>query len=245
MQTRSVRYGEVFADVYDDWYPSDEQTRACSTEVARLASGGLVLELGAGTGRIATELASRGVSTVALDISHAMLRRCPRPDPFLLPVLADMASLPFRPESFSVVFCACNTFLSLDRGDLQLSCLRECARVVTPDGVVLIETFLPRTPAASERVAVSATRWEEDRCVTMFSIVTGETVVGGHVEHSPDGTRVRPWKIRPVTPDALDAMALTAGLEPVRRSFGWHPHQDPSESATVISCYRPNRCRDD
>ena len=47
-------YGERFADVYDDWYGDLGDPQACVDTVARLAGGGPVLELGVGTGRLAS-----------------------------------------------------------------------------------------------------------------------------------------------------------------------------------------------
>ena len=53
-------YGEAFADVYDEWYSDVTDTAACVAAVARLAGGGPVLEMGAGTGRLALPLAAAG-----------------------------------------------------------------------------------------------------------------------------------------------------------------------------------------
>ena len=66
-------YGEAFADVYDEWYADVTDTAACVAAVARLAGGGPVLEMGAGTGRLALPLATAGADVWALDASRAML----------------------------------------------------------------------------------------------------------------------------------------------------------------------------
>lgn len=53
-------YGERVADVYDEWYSLPEPDAECAL-LADLATGGRVLELGIGTGRVALPLAATGV----------------------------------------------------------------------------------------------------------------------------------------------------------------------------------------
>ena len=56
-------YGDRFADVYDDWYQDVSDVASTVARVAALAGpgGGRVLELGAGSGRLAIPLAERGL----------------------------------------------------------------------------------------------------------------------------------------------------------------------------------------
>ena len=69
-------YGDRFADVYDDWYDDVSDVDATVERVAALAGpGGRVLELGAGSGRLAVPLAGRGLDVWAVDASSAMLDR--------------------------------------------------------------------------------------------------------------------------------------------------------------------------
>ncbi|MFA5775461.1 MAG: class I SAM-dependent methyltransferase, partial [Ilumatobacteraceae bacterium] len=72
-------YGDVFADVYDEWYHNLDVIDDCIEFLLQLAAGGSILELGVGTGRIAIPLASRGaalgVRVVGIDSSAAMLER--------------------------------------------------------------------------------------------------------------------------------------------------------------------------
>ncbi len=51
-------YGDRFADVYDDWYEDVTDVDATVARVAALAGRGPVLELGAGSGRLAVPLAA-------------------------------------------------------------------------------------------------------------------------------------------------------------------------------------------
>lgn len=72
---RPSSYGDVFADVYDDWYRDLPHTDRCAARIAELAAGAPVLELGVGTGRLALAMAARGVRVVGLDASAAMLAK--------------------------------------------------------------------------------------------------------------------------------------------------------------------------
>ena len=51
-------YGKAFADVYDDWYTGLTDVEVTVRRIGDLARpGGTLLELGAGTGRLAVPLA--------------------------------------------------------------------------------------------------------------------------------------------------------------------------------------------
>ena len=70
-----ARYGEAFADVYDDWYAGSFDTEGAVATLADLAGPGPVLELGVGTGRLALPLAARGLTVVGVDASSSMLEK--------------------------------------------------------------------------------------------------------------------------------------------------------------------------
>jgi len=64
-----------FAHHYDVWAPSEVDDVAFYVEQAR-ASGGPVVELGVGTGRVAVPIARAGVRVIGIDMSAEMLERC-------------------------------------------------------------------------------------------------------------------------------------------------------------------------
>ena len=65
-------YGDSWADIYDSVHTLTEDIPFWVEEA--LASGGPVLELGCGTGRVAIPIAQAGVAVVGLDNSSYMLR---------------------------------------------------------------------------------------------------------------------------------------------------------------------------
>ncbi len=66
-------YGEIWADLYDPVHDMTEDIPFWVEEA--VASGGPVLELGCGTGRVAIPVAQAGVRVVGLDNSSSMLKQ--------------------------------------------------------------------------------------------------------------------------------------------------------------------------
>src|SRR5947207_8214330 len=66
-----------FAQYYDTWAPSGADDVAFYVDQAR-ASGGPVVELGVGTGRVAIPTAQAGVHLIGIDASEEMLEICRR-----------------------------------------------------------------------------------------------------------------------------------------------------------------------
>lgn len=108
-------YGDRIADQYDTIHLPIEQ--AAIDLLAELASGGPVLELGIGTGRIALPLASRGLKVQGVDASEAMVARLrAKPGGKDIPVtIADFREFDLG-EKFALIFVAFNTFFTLPGG---------------------------------------------------------------------------------------------------------------------------------
>src|SRR5207247_4597468 len=108
-------------------------------------TGGPILELGCGTGRIAVPIAQESHHVVGLDRSAAMLeraeRRARRADVEVRWVEGDMRAFSFN-EAFALVFVALNSFLMLDPND-RWSCLARVREHLAPRGRVAIDVFQP------------------------------------------------------------------------------------------------------
>ena len=74
-----------------------------------------VLDAGCGTGRVAIELARRGVTAVGVDLDRGMLEAARRKDPALRWVEADLASLDLG-TPFDVVVMAGNVMIFVEPG---------------------------------------------------------------------------------------------------------------------------------
>ena len=236
-------YGDAYADVYDDWYQGGAATDDAVAALARLADGGPVLELGAGTGRLALPLAERGLEVWALDSSPKMLDRLrtKRGADRLRVVEADMAPfvLPANAPAFRLAFAAFNTFFLLHGRETQAACLRAVVAALAPDGHLVLELFVPPSYAApGGHLEVSAIA--ADRLV-LRAVRRGadpDEFEGQHVEITQTGIRLRPWVLSAATPAAIDAMAAATGLALAARWGGWDGAPFVSVDPAHISIYQ-------
>ncbi len=99
------------------------------------------LDLGCGTGRYSKILMNRGAShTVGLDLSAEMLRRAIAQ----VRVRSNMTELPFCDSAFDVIVAG----LAIGHVDKLNRWMREAARALKPDGVLLYSDFHPRAAQA-------------------------------------------------------------------------------------------------
>ncbi|WP_006245290.1 class I SAM-dependent DNA methyltransferase [Mycolicibacterium tusciae] len=83
----------------------------------RESGGSRVLDAGCGTGRVATELASRGFSVVGLDLDEQMLDAARAKGPQLTWILADLSEARAHLDTeFDVVVLAGNVMIFVERG---------------------------------------------------------------------------------------------------------------------------------
>jgi len=248
--TNPASYGESFADVYDEWYgqlSTDaelSQMVACLLDCAHTAEP-LILELGAGTGRLAIPLVEAGATVFALDGSSEMLRqmdeklsaRASQP----LSICADMSLVPLAEGSVDGAFVAYNTFFNLATEADQERCLVDVARVLAPGGFLAIEAFTPVTDHGDKapsltRSPVSTT----ERAVFVASRVdaAAQQIRGAHLDLGPDGLRLRPWHVRYLTPAQLDLMASDVGLTLEHRWNSWACSTFDGTAGKHVSVYR-------
>lgn len=242
MTTPDPDYGDSFADVYDDWYAGITDLEGTVDRVLALASGGPVLELGVGTGRIALALAAQGAEVVGVDASAAMLdvlRSKPGADR-VRTVLGDMAECDRLVDGpVAVVLVAFNTFFNLTTEAAQRRCFGAVAALLGPGGSMLVEAFVPgNAPAETER-RLTTSRVDLDRVVLTATEhePDAQVVTGQHIDVTAAGTRLRPWRIRYAHPHQLDAMATDAGLVLVERAGGWRGEPFDDGSAVHVSRY--------
>lgn len=93
------------------------------------------LDAGCGTGRVARELAARGVEVVGVDADASMIETARRRDPALTWQVADLTGLALDRE-FDVVVMAGNVPLFTPAGTHE-ALVAGCARHVAPDGALV------------------------------------------------------------------------------------------------------------
>ena len=232
-------YGDAFADVYDDWYEQVTDVEGTAALISNLSEGLDVLELGVGTGRLALPIAAAGVPITGVDSSSEMLKRLTARDTSGLVTthLADMASwLPTGP--FKLIFCAYNTFFNLVNPDDQEKCLQLVSDRLTPDGLFVLEAFVPSnypllpTRAVESRHMTKATVLNITIREKISGVVRGQSIQVGEA-----GPILRPWRILIKTPDELDQVAARHGLDLVERWQDWHRSPFTSSSDHHVSVY--------
>jgi SAM-dependent methyltransferase len=144
----------LIADLYDHVVPyRTRQDIAFFVEAAR-ASGGAVLEIGCGTGRILIPTARAGVQIVGLDSSPHMLRECRKKlssEPKAVRSLARLAHADMRDfdlaQTFALVTLPFRPFQHLITVEDQLSCLRSIHRHLAEGGLLIFDLFNPSLEA--------------------------------------------------------------------------------------------------
>jgi SAM-dependent methyltransferase len=109
-------------------------------------SGGPVLELGCGTGRVLLPIAARGITCAGVDMSPAMLGQFQsKPGAEAVNLKCSlMESFDFGGQRFRLIFSAFRAFQHLDTVDLQLACLARVRAHLEPSGMLVFDVFNPR-----------------------------------------------------------------------------------------------------
>lgn len=236
-----MQYGEIWAPVYDRFYPRDDEAEEVAAVVEGLAGGGRVLEFAIGTGRLALPLAERGVAVAGLDSSPAMVRRlrAKRGGDQIPVTLGDMAST--RVEGgFAVVLLAFNTLFVLPDQQAQLACFANAARHLTPGGVFVVEAFVPDPGGyrRGQRVGVWQLASDDVTLEVARHDPVRQTVSSVAVTLGEGDPQLRTVDLRYAWPSELDLMARLAGLERHERWGGWRREAFTGASTRHVSVYR-------
>jgi SAM-dependent methyltransferase len=234
-------YGDRIADIYDALYTALSDAQAIAVALVGLANGGRVLELGIGTGRIALPLLDQGIQVHGIDASEAMvmrLRAKPRGDE--IPVtMGDFAEVDVEGD-FSLIFVVFNTFFGLLSQAEQVRCFKNVAKHLTPDGLFVIEAFVPDLSRYQRGQNTSAVRVEMDQVLLDVSRhdPVQQRVDAQHLLIAESGLQLYPVQIRYAWPSELDLMAQLAGLRLRERWSGWKGEAFTAASANHVSIYK-------
>ncbi len=228
-------YGRSFADVYDEWYPADAATAAAVEHIHQLAGDGTrILELGVGTGRLALPLAGLGHEVVGLDSSEEMLDRLARNAGTASATNGDLRSVEavrgdvadgasWPTGTFQVVVAAFNLVCNLADPTAQAAMFDRAHAALVPGGSLVVEAFVPnRVDHAERRLEVREVSAEQVVLIASRTDPDLGVVIGQHIQlRDGEPVRLRPWRLRPTSPEELDRCAAAAGLERVDRRDGW------------------------
>lgn len=139
---------DPFARYYDADFRDHLEDVSFYRELAR-RTGGPILELMCGTGRVLLPLAEAGYSITGVDCSPAMLALArERVDEAALAdratlIEGDVRDLPLPAGEFPLAFVAINSFMHLETVRDQLACLSNLRRALTPRGLLVLDLFNP------------------------------------------------------------------------------------------------------
>jgi len=206
--------------------------------LADLAGDGGALELGIGTGRIASPLSQRGVRVHGIDLSPAMvvrLRAKPGTDDIGV-TIGDFATTRVS-GTFRVAYLVYNTIENLTTQDEQVECFRNAAAHLEPGGCFVIEVEVPalrRLPPGETVRAFTVTPtylgFDEYDTATQTAVSHHYGVVDGKL-----GVWSMPFRY--VWPSELDLMARLAGMTLRERWSGWKREPFTSDSTTHVSVW--------
>ena len=151
-------YDEI-ARLYDPWSRSVVEDVSFYVDEA-VRSGGPVLELGVGTGRIAIPIAAVGIQVVGVDLSEGMLAVA-RERANLAAVAVDLRHGDMRDPPvegvFPLIVIPFRTLLHMESDIDRRAVLRVVARLLAPGGRFVFDVF---TPGAKD-IADTHARWVE------------------------------------------------------------------------------------
>lgn len=235
-------YGDAIAEDYDDLFADGlGDTTAITNFLTNLSSGGRVLELGIGTGRLALPLAARGVDVWGIDASERIVAelRARAGGADLPVVVGDFADVAVE-GLYSLVYVAFNTFYLLHCQEDQLRCFRNVAAHLERGGAFVVEAMVPDDTLYDRGQRLHVHRVDSDRVwleAGRYDPVTRQ-VRSQQVILTERGLRFYPAWLRLVPPPELDLMAEMAGLQLEHRWGGWKAEPFTPESASHVSIYR-------
>ena len=199
-------------------------------------TGGPILEIAAGSGRVAVPLAEAGYEVTAVDIDPAMLARAEKAISGAEPsvrgrlelVQADLLhlGLPGVPR-FRLAILALNSMLLLATRDRQLGALETMARHLAPDGVAVVDVWIPSADELARydgRTSLEYVRRDPETgllvaktAAVQYEPVSGQIDLTTIYDEGEQGEPPRRWvredRLRLLNAEDLRLLAESADLE--------------------------------
>ena len=149
----------VTAEFYDYVVPYQARQDAAFFVEAAQASGGPVLEVGCGTGRVLIPTARAGSAVYGLDLSPYMLAVCERrlaQEPIEVQQRVQLDQADMRDfdlgQTFKLITIPFRPFQHLIEAEDQIACLRCIQRHLADDGRFILDLFNPSLPIMAREV---------------------------------------------------------------------------------------------
>lgn len=262
---RSPAEAAALARLYDVDLLDDPGDLDLYLALARRADGA-VLELAAGSGRIAVPLAAAGHRVTGVDLDPAMLARArtrtatmtaAAPGPFEPPELIEADAIDVRlarAGSFGLAILALNSLFVLATRDAQRAALRTMTDHLAPGGLAVVDVWQPDAEDLGRfdgRLVHEYTRLDPEtgNSVTKLASArhdpaTQQVTLNAIYDEGGPGEPVRRWLrtdvLRLVSADELRGLALEAGLEVEILAGGYDLRPiGPGDDRAVLVATRP------
>jgi SAM-dependent methyltransferase len=228
---------DAIARVYDPWSVSVVEDVPFYVEEAE-RSGGPVLELGVGTGRIAVPIAAAGIEVVGVDLSAGMLEVA-RERAELAGVRIDLRHGDMRDPPvagvFPLVLCPFRSLLHMETDADRRTALRAVAARLAQGGRFVFDVF---TPAADD-IADTHGRWLEREPGIWERAVWDEherTLTLSVKDADVESTLQLAW----LSPDEWRSLLESEGFE-IEALYGWFDRTAYVGDEDTIWVARPSR----
>jgi SAM-dependent methyltransferase len=253
---------EAFARLYDLDLADDPGDLDLYLALAG-RTGGPILELGAGTGRLAVPLAAAGHRVTAVDIDPAMLERARRRARDAGPAVAERVEFieadlldlePPANPSHRLALIGLNSLFLLGDRDAQARSFRSMADHLAPGGIAVADVWLPdaddlarfdgrlileyvRTDPETGNVVTKTAAAEHDATAGRVDLTT---IYEEGLPGAAAGRWIRRDRLRLAGADELRTFAEAAGLavEVVAGDYDLHP-LGPGDDRAIVVATRP------
>jgi SAM-dependent methyltransferase len=228
---------DAIAELYDPWSASVVEDVAFYLEEAR-TSGGPVVELGVGTGRIAVPIAADGIRVIGVDSSRGMLDVCAR-RAALAGVELDLRVGDLREppvdERVPLVICPFRSLLHMHTDEDRKAVLCAAHELLVPGGRFVFDVFAPdaddieqthdrwleREPGIFEHAL-----WDEQARTLTLTVRDGER----------ETTMVLAW----LSPEEWQRLLEQSGYE-IEACYGWFDRTPYAGREDTVWVARPRR----
>jgi len=238
-----AQYGREWAEDYDATQtPSEAETMTAVEALSYLANGQPVLEVAAGTGRIAIPLAQKGLAVTATDASEAMLRKLREKDAHNI-VDARIDVLPHMSvkKQYGLICLLLNSIWVMQTADEQRNWLRSAAKRLITNGILVVEMGVlnlqtlvePRDFQAVDGIMTRTSVWNPvtQKLLHRFEFKPGAGVI----------KETRDVILRAIFPAELLLMAELEGLRMEAVWSDWNKKAFDADSRKMIVLFKRAR----
>ncbi|MFA9400906.1 MAG: class I SAM-dependent methyltransferase [Acidobacteriota bacterium] len=182
LRSQEAHFDEI-AGEYDDSLPTHVVEHYLAKRVAfvsRLLESGSVLDVGCGTGVLASRLVDHGFEVSGVDPSDGMLDRLRERDPRIEARQGSATALPFEDASFDLTMCVA-VMHHIAEPEMVRESLAEMVRVTRPGGLVLVWDHNPRNPYWKNLMARVPQDDGSERLVPEAELVAGLVTAGARL----------------------------------------------------------------